>query len=157
MPSTLLLSARSSCVCSACAEQLCMLSSCDMSSSSKHTRQDSHFVSRSPHCSVRNAQDTTPAVHCTTPTRSTARSPSAEPTGLPARNGKTPWQGGGSGGSLWHRQNSDPAPLSVPEHKPVSSGSYASSKYTTLQVTFLPMVSLCPLLQGLPVENGQSG
>ena len=59
-----------------------------------------------------------------------------EPSGIPAQNGKTHWQGGGggSGGSLWHRQNSDPIPSPVPEHKAVSNGSYASSKYTTLQV-----------------------
>ena len=73
-----------------------------------------------------------------------------EPSGPWARNGKTQSQGGSSG-SLWQRQNSDPPPLSVPEHKALSNGSYASSKYTTLQVTFLaargPFV-LTPTVQG---------
>ena len=67
-----------------------------------------------------------------------------EPSGIPAQNGKTHWQGGSGGGSPWQRQNSDPVPLSVPEHKAVSNGSYVPSKYTTLQVNLLH--SRSPLL-----------
>lgn len=59
----------------------------------------------------------------------------------PPRNGKTHHVHGGGSGSMWHRQQSEPAPVMVPEHKAVVNGNYVSSRHTTLQVDSLLSVS----------------
>jgi hypothetical protein len=60
---------------------------------------------------------------------------SGQPPHHQPRNGKLQRQGAGA---HWHRQHSDPVPVSVPEHKEALMGDgFSSRHHTTLQVTML--------------------